>query len=368
VSINTATIGGSLYNTTLRMDGNGDAERLIRTVARAFYTDSIVVVLDAFIREPFIPLEEIGPRLKMDKFEVDKVITELQQEWLIKCQELPAEVYRELSGATNVAEKKVCKLYYIDYRHFVNVIRYRVYLMRKSAQIESVKRGEELKKCPNPTCQKKYPVVEAMKYQCKNGHFTCYACNPAHEIKQECCEPIYRLVPFDDSEGKSAVESLQMKMDEQLKESADHDGIEDLLKNLEGKSLKENTPSENMRRHLTISMIGDEEALAVRADSDYFGGAADSRKRKHEDDQLSEHRLHENKTAEIIYAPESKEALPSFITSTDVRESIGIVGDRSNTNSYFQEPSIPASIKEDPTPVGTNDDDDDDEPKDWDET
>jgi hypothetical protein len=38
----------------MNLSANSIAERLINTVARAFYVDSVVVVLDALIREKYI--------------------------------------------------------------------------------------------------------------------------------------------------------------------------------------------------------------------------------------------------------------------------------------------------------------------------
>jgi len=66
-------------------------ERLISTVARAFYTDNVVVVLDALIREKFIRDEELGPRLKLSGKDVRNVMNLLEKEYLVKYEDLTAE-------------------------------------------------------------------------------------------------------------------------------------------------------------------------------------------------------------------------------------------------------------------------------------
>ena len=40
-------------------------EKLVKTVSRAFYSDTVVVVMDALLREKFIREEEMGPRLRL---------------------------------------------------------------------------------------------------------------------------------------------------------------------------------------------------------------------------------------------------------------------------------------------------------------
>ena len=53
-------------------------EKLVSTVARAFYSDNYVVVLDTLLREKYIREEEISPRLKMSPKDVRKIIQHLE--------------------------------------------------------------------------------------------------------------------------------------------------------------------------------------------------------------------------------------------------------------------------------------------------
>jgi transcription initiation factor IIE alpha subunit len=64
--------------------GNSLVEKLVRTIARAFYTDSYVIVLEILIREKYLREEEFAPRLKLPEKDVNKVVRQLESEMLIR--------------------------------------------------------------------------------------------------------------------------------------------------------------------------------------------------------------------------------------------------------------------------------------------
>lgn len=64
--------------------GNSLVEKLVRTIARAFYTDSYVIVLEILIREKYLREEEFAPRLKLPERDVNKVVRQLESEMLIR--------------------------------------------------------------------------------------------------------------------------------------------------------------------------------------------------------------------------------------------------------------------------------------------
>jgi hypothetical protein len=64
--------------------GNSLVEKLVRTIARAFYTDSFVIVLEILIREKYLREEEFAPRLKLVEKDVNKVVRQLESEMLIR--------------------------------------------------------------------------------------------------------------------------------------------------------------------------------------------------------------------------------------------------------------------------------------------
>jgi transcription initiation factor TFIIE subunit alpha len=122
---------------------NALCEKLIKTIARAFYSDPFVLALDTLIREKFIREEEFGPRLKLTNKEVSKVIRQLESEMLIRFEDMMMD------------DGRTAKCYYIDYQLFVNVIRYRVHLMQVAvASAEKTELNEVFYQCP--TCSNRY--------------------------------------------------------------------------------------------------------------------------------------------------------------------------------------------------------------------
>lgn len=87
-------------------------ENLVATVARAFYTDTYVVLLEGLMHEKYIIEEELGPRLKLSAKEVRKITTQLEAEMLIK-----------VENVTIDDTKSFLKCYYIDYQQFVDAVR-----------------------------------------------------------------------------------------------------------------------------------------------------------------------------------------------------------------------------------------------------
>ena len=112
-------------------------EKLVKTVTRAFYSDTVVVVMDALLREKFIREEEMGPRLRLKEKDWRKVINQMEEELLINSEKVLMEDMRQPS------------VYYIDYQMFVDVVRYRIYLMRKKVNSAQSQEIAEVKyKCP----------------------------------------------------------------------------------------------------------------------------------------------------------------------------------------------------------------------------
>eukprot|EP01040_Poterioochromonas_malhamensis_P022379 gene22379-27216_t len=73
----------SLASSDAMKDALEDAKTLIRTVARAFYTDTYIVVLDLLLRESMVLFEQIGPRLRLPMKQVEEVIRDLERQMMI---------------------------------------------------------------------------------------------------------------------------------------------------------------------------------------------------------------------------------------------------------------------------------------------
>ena len=166
------------------MNSNLLVEKLIATVARAFYSDNYVVVLDTLIHEKYIREEEIAPRLKMIAKDVRKIISHLEADMLIKHEEMIMD-----DGRTS-------KCYYIDYQLFVNVIRYRVFMMKKAiTSSEKSVLNDVFYQCP--TCQETVSSLDAQKLRNYEFKFICLNCCPHEDFRTSRSEPFFVLVEQD---------------------------------------------------------------------------------------------------------------------------------------------------------------------------
>lgn len=225
---------------------NSLVEKLIRTVARAFYIDSYVIVLEILIREKYLREEEFAPRLKLPEKDVNKVVRQLESEMLIRYEDMVMD------------DGRTAKCYYIDYQIFVNVIRYRIDLMVKAiSSAESTEFNEVFFQCP--TCANRYSSLEAQKLLSADFKFICSSCCPVNVLSRAVSEPYYRLTEIDNKNKLNDVQNLGKKMDVQLNESDEHGGIFDLLRDLKNIALIHNLPSDNRIRGIVASRVLDAE-------------------------------------------------------------------------------------------------------------
>ncbi|KAL0587463.1 hypothetical protein ABG067_002759 [Albugo candida] len=209
----------------------GLVEKLVNLVGRAFYSDEHVVVLRALLREKFMKDDEMGNAVNLQTRQVRKIVNELHQDQLICVQVLND---KRLGGSSSMS------YWYIDYKYFVDVVQYRLYVMH-----ERLKENEQLEierqtfQCKDPDCGREYTALEAQlllmpgQYQFRCGH--------CGEILNEC----------DNNDRLEKIQNLQRKFKDQMnKQSGMHDGIYELLRRIgdfvrEGHALPSNLPSDN---------------------------------------------------------------------------------------------------------------------------
>lgn len=228
------------------------AEKFVQTIARAFYIDTIVVVLDALIREKYIREQELGPRLRMSQKQARETIAALvDADGLVKYEEVPLP---DVDPNANPNSKQTVKFYYIDYQSFVNLIRYRVYVMLKSIQSQERSEVDDIYfECP--TCLTKYSSLQAMKQRSADFRFVCTNCCPDYDVSKVISQPSFRLREVDNRGKLSDVQKLERKVKEQLSRSPDHDGILEMLEDLKNVPLSRNKPSTNIRRGIRSSQV-----------------------------------------------------------------------------------------------------------------
>jgi transcription initiation factor IIE alpha subunit len=224
------------------------AERLVQTVSRAFYTDNVVTIFDALIREKYIREEELAPRLKLPNKEIRKILCQLQEEMLVKAEDI------------TMNDQRTSKCWYIDYYLFTLVIRYRIHKIKTEIRSkEKLELNHIFFQCPS--CSEKYTELQAQRLISKDYKFICAHCCPSNDFKNTMSQPYFTLTELDTSQQLNEIQKLERKMTTQWTQSEDHDGIFDLLSELRNEHLIRNLPSENIKRGLMTSRVTDEEVL-----------------------------------------------------------------------------------------------------------
>jgi transcription initiation factor TFIIE subunit alpha len=203
-------------------------ERLIRVVARAFYTDDAIIVLDVLIRKKFIKDADMGTVLCLHQKQVRKIIHELIHDKLVQEESFDGSTY-----------------YYVDYKHFFDVVRYRMYLMKSElGEREEKELLREMMRCEK--CGDEYTTLEAQRVLNAQRVYVC---------GNTSCRAEDSLVSVDNSEELKKVQCLKKKLGNQLdsKKNA-RDGIVDCLKELNrlpvGTIIPMNKPSDNVTEKL----------------------------------------------------------------------------------------------------------------------
>jgi transcription initiation factor IIE alpha subunit len=155
--------------------------------------------------------------------------------------------------------------YYIDYQHFVHVVRYRIHVMQSEIRnSENVELNRHFLVCP--TCKTKYSELEYYKVRDKNNKFICQHCCPLQSFRTIESEKYYQLVEYDRTAKMNEVQALGAKYKRQFGRSEGHEGIYELLAQLRDVSVTRNLPSENIVRGNVASRVVDAE---VQSQIDY---------------------------------------------------------------------------------------------------
>lgn len=154
------------------------AEALISTVARAFYEDVAIALVDVLIRDKFLrDDQDMGSRLSLPPKQLRKTLQFLQEEHIVK-----SEAVDDLTEGGSQATK----FWYIDYNHAVKVIRLRLYLLQKQLEKdESKARTSSMYLCPgynSKRCNGCYTETEVQQFlDYETGLFLCQECTEVNK-------------------------------------------------------------------------------------------------------------------------------------------------------------------------------------------
>ncbi|CRK86246.1 CLUMA_CG000188, isoform A [Clunio marinus] len=146
-------------------------KQLARFVVRGFYTIEDALIIDMLVRNPCLREEDIGELLKFEKKQLRARLTELKNDKFIHSR-LKME-----TGPDGKAHK--VNYYFINYKTFVNVIKYKLDLMRKRLETEERDATSRASfKCTN--CSKAFTDLEVDQlFDFNTGEFSCLFCGNA---------------------------------------------------------------------------------------------------------------------------------------------------------------------------------------------
>lgn len=226
------------------------AEALIATVARAFYTDEAVCLIDVLIRDKFLRDDDMAPRLSSPAKKLRTTLQFLHDEHLVKF-----ETVDDLTQGGSQATK----FWYIDYNQAVHSIRLRLHLLRrKLEQSEMRARSSSFYLCPgysNKRCNGRYTEEEAQQIvDHSTGLFLCQECFLNFEADPNApSKSDYTLQLVDNTKDLRLAMDNMRRVTVQLSgkmigNQQVRAGIYDLLQKVRGKGkspITSNYPSEN---------------------------------------------------------------------------------------------------------------------------
>jgi transcription initiation factor IIE alpha subunit len=225
------------------------AEALIATVARAFYDDEAILLIDVLIRDKLLRDDDMAPRLNLPAKKLRATLTFLQEEHLVS-----SETVDDLAQGGSQATK----FYYLDYNRAVHTIRLRLHLLRKSLEEKELRaRSSSFYLCPGYSlkrCNGRYTEQEAQQVLDRNsGLFLCRECAVLYENDPNRPSPdTYTLQLVDNARDlKLAIDNLRRVTVQLSSKFIGNDqlraGIYDLLQKVRSKSktITSNLPSEN---------------------------------------------------------------------------------------------------------------------------
>ncbi|KAH8378632.1 hypothetical protein KR009_000414 [Drosophila setifemur] len=159
-------------------------KQLARLVVRGFYSQEDALIIDMLVRNPCMKEDDIGELLRFEKKQLRARITTLRTDKFIQIR-LKME-----TGPDGKAQK--VNYYFINYKTFVNVVKYKLDLMRKRMETEERDATSRASfKCS--TCAKTFTDLEADQlFDMATLEFRCTFCG-------SCVEEDSAAMPKKDS-------------------------------------------------------------------------------------------------------------------------------------------------------------------------
>ncbi|KAF9225840.1 hypothetical protein BS17DRAFT_777766 [Gyrodon lividus] len=143
---------------------------LVQHAARGFYEPKYIIILDQLARHPVLKDDDLAGRMGLQAKELNKLMAVLGNDRLV-------QVYRQNELKEGAQRSVGRQYYYIDYKHFCDVVKWRIAEMRRI--IDSSLRNElDNKGYICPQCGKSYTPLEVDKLMdFDHGIFVCEICH-----------------------------------------------------------------------------------------------------------------------------------------------------------------------------------------------
>ncbi|VDO00419.1 unnamed protein product [Rodentolepis nana] len=150
-------------------------KRLVRTTVRTFYSREHALIIDLLVRNTIMKEDDLCERLRFEKKQLRQNLHTLKTEQFIK-----SKIQLETD-----AENKIAKIihYFIDYKVFVNVVKYRLDLIQRKLEAEQRQNTcRALFRCQS--CNSTYTDLEVDRIlDFSSGNLICVYCR--NEVKEE---------------------------------------------------------------------------------------------------------------------------------------------------------------------------------------
>lgn len=201
------------------------------------------------LRDKYLRDDDMGPRLSLPAKQLRRTLQLLQEEHLVKY-----ELVDDLSSGGS----QQTKFWYVDYNHAMNVIRLRIFLLRKKLEEAELRaRSQSFYFCPGykrRLCNGRYTETEAQQMvDYSTGLFLCQECYKRHENNPDPPSiDTYTLQLVDNTKDLNAAMDNIRRLNTQLSAKRIGNqqlrvGIYDLMQKVRSQKgpLSSNLPSEN---------------------------------------------------------------------------------------------------------------------------
>ncbi|XP_022670467.1 general transcription factor IIE subunit 1-like isoform X2 [Varroa destructor] len=170
-----------------------DLRHLVRLVARSIFSPELAMVVDALIKHQCVREEALADHLLFERKQLRQIIAQMRQNRLVQTR------LRMETGPDGKSQRH--NYYYINYKSFVNIVRYKLDLLRRKIETEERESTSRASfKCQG--CDKCYTDLEADQLiDFATGEFRCPHCGSSVEEAESAASsemPQQLLVRFNE--------------------------------------------------------------------------------------------------------------------------------------------------------------------------